>query len=69
MKEKEIRTPKLNLLFCKVIVTAEKKIVLELKNGKRMEQVPIERFLAEIEDFTKGDIPKLDICSRVTWTS
>ena len=61
MKEREIRTPNLNLLFCKVVVTNEGKIFLELKNGKRMEQMPIELFWAEIEDFTKGGMPKVNI--------
>ncbi len=61
MREKEIRTPNLNLLFCKIVVTDEEKIVLELKNGKRMEQVPIDMFLAEIEAFTQGDMSKFNI--------
>ena len=61
MKKMEIRTPNLNLLFCKVVVTDEGKIVLELKNGKHMEQMPIEMFLAEIEAFTQGGMPKFNI--------
>lgn len=59
MREKEIRTPHLNLLFCKAVITDEEKLVLELKNGKRVEQLPMEEFLAEINSFTQGQTPKL----------
>lgn len=55
MTEKEIRTPKLNLLLCKMIITEERKLVLELKNGKRVEQLPLEAFLAEINAFMHED--------------
>lgn len=54
MKEKEIRTPQLNLLLCKIIMTEERELVLELKNGKRVEQLPLEALLAEFNDFLQG---------------
>ena len=59
MREKEIRTPHLNLLLCKAVITDEGKLFLELKNGKRMERLPMEEFLVEINNFTQGQIPKL----------
>lgn len=55
MKEKEIRTPQFNLLLCKMIMTEERELVLELKNGKRVEQLPLEALLAEINEFMRGD--------------
>ncbi len=61
MKEREIRTPSYKLLFCKAIVTEEDKLVLELKNGKRIEQVPAETFFAEINRFMKESASKLHI--------
>lgn len=54
MKEKEIRTPQFNLLLCKMIMTEERELVLELKNGKRVEQLPLEALLAEFNDFLQG---------------
>lgn len=55
MKEKEIRTPQLNLLLCKIIMTEERELVLEFKNGKRVEQLPLEALLAEINEFMRGE--------------
>lgn len=59
MIAKEIRTPQLNLLLCKVVITEEENLVLELKNGKRVEQLPLDVFLTEINDFAKRYAPKL----------
>ena len=51
MKEKEIRTPKLNLLLCKLLIMEDGKAMLEFKNGKREERIPVETFIAEVNDF------------------
>ena len=61
MREREIRTPDYNLLFCKAIITDEGRIFLEHKNGKRMEQIPIEVFLTEINGLIQGCSLKLHI--------
>jgi len=61
MIEKEIRTPQLNILFCKMIITEEGKIIMELKNGKRVEQVPLEAFLTEVNRLISSEILKLHI--------
>lgn len=61
MKEREIRTPNLNLLFCKAVLTDEGKLVLELKVGKRVERIPVEVLLNELNDFVQGSVPKLHI--------
>lgn len=53
MKEKEIRTPKLNLLLCKLLVMDDGKAVLEFKNGKREERIPVDTFIAEVNDFVR----------------
>lgn len=55
MIEKEIRTPQMNLLFCKMIITDEGNKVLEIKNGKRVEQLPVEIFLAEINNYQQEE--------------
>lgn len=54
MRVKEIRTPHLNLLICKLVITDEGKMVLEFKNGKRVEQYPVEDFHREINSFKHG---------------
>jgi len=64
MREHEIRTPHHNLLFCKVVISDDKKLVIETKNGKRVEQFPMEAFLAEINSFTNGIMPELHITTR-----
>ena len=64
MREKEIRTRELNLLFCKMILKEEGKVVLELKHGKRTEQIPIEELVAEINTFTQGCATKLHIVTE-----
>lgn len=64
MKEKEIRTPNLNLLLCKVILTEEGKVMLEFKNGKRVEQLPMDVFVAEINDFTQECVAKIHITTE-----
>lgn len=58
VKEKEIRTPNLNLLLCKIVLTEEGKLMLELKNGKRVEQLSVDAFLAEINDFAQECVTK-----------
>ena len=64
MREHEIRTPHHNLLFCKVVINDDRKLVIEIKNGKRTEQFPVEAFLAEINCFTNGVMPELHIATR-----
>jgi len=64
MIEHEIRTPQYNLLFCKVVLNEENQLVIEMKNGKRVEQFPVEMFLAEINHFTNGVRPELHIATR-----
>lgn len=64
MREKEIRTRELNLLFCNMILKEEGKVVLELKHGKRTEQIPIEELVAEINTFTQGCATKLHIVTE-----
>lgn len=64
MREMEIRTPNLNLLFCKVIITESGELVLELKNGKRVERIRLEQFVSEINDFTRGCSTKLNIITE-----
>ena len=64
MKEQEIRTPKYNLLFCKVVLNEENQLVIETKNGKRVERFPVEALLAEINSFTNGIMPELHIATR-----
>ena len=64
MREHEIRTPHHNLLFCKVVINDDNKLVIETKNGKRVEQFPVEAFLAEINSFTNGVMPELHIATR-----
>ena len=59
MMEREIRTPNLNLLLCKLVLTDEGKLVLELKNGKRVEQLPVETLYYEINNFLQGHVPKV----------
>lgn len=54
MREKEIRTPKLKLLLCKLLVMEDGKAVLEFKNGKREERIPVDAFIAEVNDFVQG---------------
>lgn len=61
MMEREIRTPCQKLLFCKLVFTNDRKLVLELKNGKRVEQLPIDVFLNEINNFAQECAPKLHI--------
>ena len=53
MRVREIRTLSHNLLVCKIIQTQQGEVVLEVKNGKRTEQLPLDRFLAEINCFTQ----------------
>ena len=64
MREKEIRTRELNLLFCKMILKEEGKVMMELKHGKRTEQIPIEELVAEINTFTQGCATKLHIVTE-----
>ena len=61
MREKEIRTPNLNMLLCKLVYTEKGEIVLELKNGKRSEQIAIKAFIEEINDFIQDCASKLHI--------
>ena len=53
MIEREIRTPNLKLLLCKVISTESGNTVLEFKNGKRSEQISVEEFISQINDITQ----------------
>lgn len=64
MREYEIRTPKHNLLFCKVVINDDNQLVIETKNGKRVEQFPVEALLAEIKSFANGIMPELHIAIR-----
>ena len=57
MREYEIRTPHHNLLFCKVVINDDNQLVIETKNGKRVERFPVEVLLAEINSFTNGIKP------------
>ena len=59
MKEREIRTPNLKLLFCKAVLTDEGELVLELKAGKRVERMPVEVLITELNDFAQGSISKI----------
>ena len=51
MNTPEIRTPTHKLLLCKIKVTDPTHIFLELKNGKREEAIPLESFIAQINEF------------------
>lgn len=64
MREREIRTPSYNLYFCKAIITDDEKLFLEFKNGKRVEQIPGETIIAEINDFMQGCSSKLHITMK-----
>ena len=64
MREHEIRTPHYNLLFCKVVINDDNQLVIEIKNGKRVEQFPVEALLTEINGFTSGIMPELHIATR-----
>ena len=61
MREREIRTPDYNLYFCKAIITDDKKLFFEFKNGKRVERIPAETILAEINDFMQECSSELHI--------
>ena len=55
MREYEIRTPQLNLLICKVILTDDNRLLLEFKNGKRVERMPEEMFWDKIDTFVQNN--------------
>ena len=64
MREHEIRTPHHSLLFCKVVLNDENQLVIETKSGKRVEQFPVEIFLAEINRFANDIKTELHIATR-----
>lgn len=64
MREREIRTPNHNLMFCKAVLTEEGKVMLEFKNGKRSDRLSVEEFFAEINNFAQGCVPKLHIVTE-----
>ena len=55
MREYEIRTPQLNLLICKVILTDDNRLLLEFKIGKRVERMPEEMFWDKIDTFVQNN--------------
>ena len=59
VKEQEIRTTQHNLLFCKMVLLENNRLVLELKNGKRIDYIPLETFVCEVNRFLNGQFPKL----------
>lgn len=59
VKEQEIRTKQHNLLFCKIVLLADNQLVLELKSGKRIDYIPLETFVHEVNRFSDGQLPKL----------
>ena len=60
IKEQEIRTENLNLLMCKLLLTEDNTLILELKNGKRTENMSLETLVRVINEFT-GHMPLLHI--------
>lgn len=63
IKEQEIRTENLNLLMCKMKLTEDNNLILELKNGKRIENMSLEALVRVINEFT-GHVPSLHITKR-----
>lgn len=61
--EREIRTNDFNLLMCKMKLTEDNQLCFEIKNGKRVENLPLEVFVKKVNDFTDGKLPKLHIAS------
>ena len=59
VKEQEIRTKQHNLLFCKMVLLEDNQLVLELKSGKRIDYIPLETFVHEVNRFSNGQIPQL----------
>ena len=54
MKEKDIRTKELNLLMCKMKLTDDHRVLLEIKNGKRTESIPLDYFLQVVNEFAES---------------
>lgn len=63
-KEFEIRTPEGNFLVCVATVSEESLPVLETKHGKRIGQISVMDFVAQLNEFFKGSMPELYIATR-----
>ena len=62
MKEtQEIRTSEQNLLLCKLKSDKEDTANLEIKNGKRVDSLPLEEFIAQVNRFLISKGKKLYI--------
>ena len=59
-KRYEIRTEKLNLKMCDIKLIDDN-LMFELKNGKRVECIPLEKFVDDINKFAKDNNQKLHI--------
>ncbi len=62
MKEtQEIRTSEQNLLLCKLKPANDDMANLEIKNGKRVDSLPLEEFIAQVNGFLISKGKKLYI--------
>ena len=60
MKEtQEIRTSEQNLLLCKLKSDKEDTANLEIKNGKRVDSLPLEEFIAQVNRFLISKVKKI----------
>lgn len=64
MRELEICTTNGSLLVCVATVNEEREPVLETKHGKRIGQISVTDFIAQLNDFFKGSMPELYIATR-----
>lgn len=63
VKEREMRTPKLNLLICKMQLTEDNSLMFELKSGKRTECISLETLVRVINEFA-GHMSLLYVTKR-----
>lgn len=61
MRETDVRTPKLDLQMCKMILTDDNRLLFEFKKGKRCECLSWESLNQKINEFTEGKIPIITI--------